>query len=93
MTAHEALEAGIVNKVVPAEEVEAAVAEWAARLAAKSPVMMRLGKDAMFRQMDMPLADALDYLHHNLTLALSTEDAAEGVSAFFEKRAPQWRNR
>ena len=93
MSAHEALEAGIVNKVVATEEFDSAVADWATRLASKSPVMMRLGKDAMFRQMDMPLADALEYLHHNLTLALSTEDAAEGVSAFFEKRRPQWRNR
>ena len=93
MSAHQAREAGIVNRVVPAEEFEAAVAEWAGRLAEKSPLMMRLGKDAMFRQMDMPLTDALEYLHHNLTLALSTEDAAEGVKAFFEKRAPEWRNR
>ncbi len=93
MTALEALEAGIVNKVVPRGEFEAAVADWAARLAAKSPVMMRLGKDAMFHSQDMPLLDALEYLHHNLTLALSTEDAAEGVRAFFEKREPEWRNR
>jgi enoyl-CoA hydratase len=93
MSARDALEAGIVNKVVPGEELDSAVADWAGRLAAKSPVMMRLGKDAMFRQMDMPLSDALEYLHHNLTLALSTEDAAEGVKAFFEKRTPEWRNR
>ncbi len=93
MTAREACEAGIVNKVVPAEGFEPAVAEWAGRLAAKSPLMMRLGKDAMFRSQDMPFLDALEYLRHNLTLALSTDDAAEGVKAFFEKREPEWRNR
>ena len=93
LTAAEALEAGIVNKVVPAEEFDAAVADWAAKLAAKSPVMMRLGKDAMFRQMDMPFADALDYLRHNLTLALTTEDVREGVEAFFSKREPEWKGR
>jgi len=93
MSAHDAQAAGIVNKVVPAAEFDAAVDDWATRLASKSPVMMRLGKEAMFRSMDMPLLDALDYLHQNLTLALSTEDAAEGVKAFFEKRAPEWRNR
>ena len=69
------------------------MADWAQKLAAKSPVMMRLGKDAMFRQMDMPFVDALDYLRHNLTLALSTEDIVEGVTAFFEKREPQWKGR
>ena len=55
--------------------------------------MMRLGKDAMFRSQDMPFLDALEYLHHNLTLALSTEDVAEGVQAFFERREPRWTGR
>jgi enoyl-CoA hydratase/carnithine racemase len=93
MTAEQAREAGIVNKVVPAGEFDAAVSEWAGKLAAKSPVVMRLGKDAMFRQMDMPLSDALDYLQSQLTIELSTEDAAEGVKAFFEKRDPNWTGR
>jgi enoyl-CoA hydratase len=47
----------------------------------------------MHRQMDMDFADALEYLHHNLTLALSTEDIQEGVTAFFEKREPEWKGR
>ena len=93
LTAEEALEAGIVNRVVPAEEFDAAVDEWAAKLAGKSPVMMKLGKDAMYRQMDMPFEDALDYLRHNLTLALTTEDVREGVEAFFSKREPEWKGR
>ncbi len=93
LTAQEALEAGIVNRVVPADEFDAAVKEWAAKLAAKSPVMMKLGKDAMYRQMDMPFEDALDYLRHNLTLALTTEDVREGVEAFFSKREPEWKGR
>lgn len=93
LTARQACEAGIVNKVVPAERFETEVADWAGKLAAKPPLMMRLGKDAMFRSQDMPLLEALDYLHHNLTLALSTEDAKEGARAFLEQREPVWRNR
>ena len=93
LTAQEAKEAGIVNKVVPAGEFDAAVDEWAAKLASKSPVVMRLGKDAMWRQMDMPLLEALDYLSSQLTIELGTEDAIEGVTAFFEKREPNWKGR
>jgi enoyl-CoA hydratase len=93
LSADEAREAGIVNRVVPASELDAAVAEWAGKLASKSPLIMRLGKDAMWRQMDMPLAEALDYLRSQLTIELSTEDAVEGVTAFFEKRDPQWKGR
>ena len=92
-SAEQALAAGIVNKVVPTAELDAAVAEWAGKLAGSSPVIMRLGKEAMRRQLDMPLDDALDYLRAQLSLALSTEDIVEGVTAFFEKRDPQWKGR
>jgi enoyl-CoA hydratase len=92
-SAQEALAAGLINRVVDDGEFEQAVAGWAEKLAGASPVIMRLGKEAMRRQMDMPLDDALDYLRAQLSLALSTEDIVEGVSAFFEKREPQWRGR
>ncbi len=92
-SAQQALMAGIVNKVVPDEEFEAAVSDWAGKLASKSPLAMRLGKEAMYTQMDMGFEQALDYLRSQLSLALSTEDIVEGVTAFFEKREPRWSGR
>ena len=50
---------------------------------------MKLGKDAMYRQLDMPFEDALDYLRAQLSVAFTTEDIQEGVTAFFEKREPR----
>lgn len=93
LTAEEARQEGIVNKVVPAGEFDAAVAEWTSMLASKSPLIMKLGKDAMWRQTDMDLNSALDYLRSQLAIELSSEDAIEGVKAFFEKREPEWKGR
>ncbi len=93
LSADEAQRIGIVNRVVPAAELPAVVDEWAQRLASKSPVLMKLGKDAMYRQQDMALEDAIAFLRSQLTLAFSTEDIQEGVRAFFEKREPEWQGR
>ena len=84
---------GLANKIVPEDEFDDAVADWAGRLAAKSPVLMRLGHDAMYRQQDMALDDALEFLRSQLSLTFTTEDIVEGVTAFFEKRDPQWKGR
>ena len=93
ISAREAERIGLVNRVAGAEEFDEAVRDWAEKLARKSPVMMRLGKDAMYRQQDMALADALDYLRSQLTIAFTTDDIQEGVKAFFEKREPRWLGR
>jgi enoyl-CoA hydratase len=93
LSAEQAVEFGLANKVVPAAEFDAAVADWAGKLAAKSPLLMRIGHDAMYRQSDMAIDDALDFLRSQLTLTLSTEDLREGVQAFFEKRDPEWKGR
>ena len=93
ISAAEAERIGIVNRVADAERFEGVVAEWAGTLAAKSPVLMKLGKDAMFRQQDMAFADAVEFLRSQLTIAFSTEDIQEGVRAFFDKREPSWTGR
>jgi enoyl-CoA hydratase len=93
ISAEEAREAGIVNRVVAADEFDATVDDWARQLAAKSPVLMKLGKDAMYRQLDMPFEDALEFLRSQLSVAFTTDDIQEGVRAFFEKRDPQWTGR
>jgi enoyl-CoA hydratase len=93
VSAEEAERIGIVNRVVPAEEFDAFVADWAGKLAAKSPVLMRMGKDAMFRQQDMAFEEALDFLRAQLAIAFATDDIQEGVKAFFEKRDPVWSGR
>jgi enoyl-CoA hydratase/carnithine racemase len=90
ITPAEAERIGVVNKVVPAAEFDAAVEDWATRLAKKSPLLMKLGKDALWRQQDMPLEDAWDFLRSQLTIAFSTDHIQEGVTAFFEKRDPVW---
>jgi enoyl-CoA hydratase/carnithine racemase len=94
VSAEEAKAIGFVNRVVGEDEdFDAAVDEWARRLGGKSPLLMRLGKDAMRRQRDMPLDDALDFLQSQLSLVFATEDAKEGLQAFLEKRDPVWTGR
>jgi enoyl-CoA hydratase/carnithine racemase len=93
ISAEDAVTFGLANKVVPAAEFDDAVSDWATKLASKSPVLMRLGHDAMYRQQDMALDDALEFLRSQLSLTFSTEDIQEGVKAFFEKRDPNWKGR
>jgi enoyl-CoA hydratase len=94
VSASEAKAVGFVNRVVPDDQdLDGAVIEWAERLASKSPILMRFGKDAIRRQDGMPYDEALDYLQAQLSLAFATEDAREGLTAFLEKRAPSWTGR
>ncbi|MCE0761927.1 enoyl-CoA hydratase/isomerase family protein [Pseudonocardia kujensis] len=91
--ADEAARLGFVNVVVEAEDFDATVREWARKVAAKSPLLMKLGKEAIAATRDMALPEALDALRSRLALAFTTEDIREGVSAFREKRDPIWHMR
>jgi len=81
---------GFVTRVVPGDELDAATADLAGRLAATSPTALRLGRNAFYRVWDAAAADALATLHPLLTVLASSDDAREGMAAFAEKRPPRW---
>jgi len=93
ITAAEAERLGLVNKVVPREQLEAATLELATKLAAKSPLALQIGKSGIYGMQDVPYHQALDYLGDLFAALCSTEDAEEGVKAFLERRKPEWRER
>ena len=93
VSAEEAERIGFVNQVVPAERLDAAVDELTATLAAKSPAIVKLGRDSFYRVWDEEAGQALAYLHAMLTITTETEDAREGIRAFAEKRQPNWTGR
>ena len=93
MTAEEAMRWGIVNRVVPRAELDAACRELAEVLASKSPTIASLGKRSFYIAEDMDFDHALAYLSSMLTVCLESEDTVEGVTAFLEKRSPNWKGR
>jgi 3-hydroxypropionyl-coenzyme A dehydratase len=93
VSAEEAARFGFVNRVVATEEVHDAAYSWARTLASKSPFLLRLGKDAFYRQENLTFEDAEEYMLALLALAFSTEDLHEGINAFFERRPPRWMGR
>jgi enoyl-CoA hydratase/carnithine racemase len=82
-----------VNQIAPKGEVETVAGALAAKVGARSPAVLRLGKAAFYRIADMDFEEALAYMHTQLTLNLLTEDAMEGVAAFLQKREPDWQGR
>jgi len=90
VSAEEGQRIGFVQRVVTASELDATVDELAASLASKSPLIMRWGRDSFYNVLELDADAALSYLQTMLTITSQTNDAAEGVAAFAEKRAPKW---
>ena len=93
LKADEALRWGLLNRVVSRAELDATTRALAARVAGKSRAILALGKSSFRTAEDLALPQAMDFLAGQLTLNLGTEDAAEGISAFLERRPPSWKDR
>jgi enoyl-CoA hydratase/carnithine racemase len=93
LPAAEAKAAGLVNRVVPEAELDAAVADLAGRIAGKSPLTLAIGKEAFYRQAEMGLEDAYAYASEVMTRNMLARDAEEGIDAFLQKRPPVWSGR
>lgn len=85
-----ALRMGLVNRVVPAEQLAAETGALARKIAAKSPLTLEIGKEAFYRQLEQPLDEAYDYASRVMTGNMLARDAGEGIDAFLEKRKPVW---
>jgi enoyl-CoA hydratase/carnithine racemase len=81
---------GLINRVVPEADLPAATRALATQIATKSPLTVAIGKEAFYRQAEMPLAAAYDYASDVMTRNMLARDAAEGIDAFLSKREPQW---
>ncbi len=93
LTATQALEWGLVNRVVTADVLDAAVDTLAGKLAGKSLAVLALGRRSFFTAEDLPLGPSLEFLAAQLSLNVLADDAGEGVTAFLEKRPPKWSDR
>jgi enoyl-CoA hydratase/carnithine racemase len=92
-TATQLQSVGVINRVVSRELLDPTVADIAGSLARKSPAAMRLGRDSFYRQQDLDFRAALHYLHGQFLVVSKTEDAKEGIKAFFEKREPDFKGK
>ncbi len=93
VSAEEAFQFGLVNKVVPPEKLAEETRNWALELAQASPFVLSLGKQAFYSQVDLGERPAYDYAKEVIAMNCMAEDAFEGMSAFIEKRKPVWSNK
>src|SRR5487761_2370566 len=91
--ADEAQRLGLVNRVVAADKLDAAVVELARTIANKSPLVLKIGKEAFYRQAELGLDDAYAYASDVMVANMMARDAEEGIDAFLQKRTPTWENR
>ncbi len=89
--ASRAREIGLINRVVPASELASATMTLAKQIAGKSPLVVKIGKEAFYAQKEMGLAGAYEYASEIMTTNMMAHDAAEGIDAFIAKRPPVWR--
>jgi len=82
---------GLINRTVPAEELADAVQELARKIAAKSPLVLEIGKEAFYKQLEAGLTEAYEYTGAVMVRNMLTDDAAEGIDAFIQKRHPVWK--
>ena len=93
ISAEEALAEGLVNQVVPAEDLEAETRALAEKIAEASPLVIGVGKQAFYRQLEMPTEQAYAYTKEVMSFNATFADAQEGICAFLEKRKPEWKGR
>jgi len=93
ISAEEALAEGLVNRVVPAEELEAETRKLAEKISDSSPLVVGVGKQAFYRQIEMPVEQAYAYTKEIMSFNASFADAQEGMCAFLEKRKPEWKGK
>jgi enoyl-CoA hydratase/carnithine racemase len=91
--ASRALELGLINRTCPMEDLDKETRNWAALLAQKSPIAVQIAKKAFYVAEDLDYHKAFDYMNEAFARLCSTDDAKEGVSAFLEKRQPDWSER
>ncbi len=90
ISAQRAYEFGLINRVVPSEQLESATREMAEKIASKSPLTLKIGKEAFYHQIEKDLSGAYEYCAQVMVENMMTRDAAEGIDALMEKRAPVW---
>jgi enoyl-CoA hydratase/carnithine racemase len=92
-SADEAFRIGLVNRVVPAGREREEAMALARQIASKSPLTVKIGKEAFYRQLEMNLADAYAYASETMVENMLARDAEEGIGAFIDKRQPRWQDR